>query len=259
MKGFLIPRCLKSVFLSFLSPNTLVLLCVLLLGLSHSAPASEQTELLKARAQRYYYGQGAKKDLNQAFRLYLQAAELGDVDAMFIVGGLYMKGQGTSINENEAFKWLYNAALKGRSSRESQRILGQFFLAGQSVPQNYAEALRWFELAANGGDPEAQTELAYLYFTGEQVEKDLNKAYHWFKRAAEKGYSLAQYNLGILWYTGNGVPEADPVQAYAWFSLAASNGHGNGEVAKKFMENQLSEEELRRAQELSVQLYMETQ
>lgn len=123
------------------------------------------------------------------------------------------------------------------------------------MPQNYSEALHWYERAAKGGDLEAQNELAYLYFTGERVERDYEKALYWFGRAAEKGYPLAQYNLGILWYTGNGVPAIDPVKAYAWFNLAAANGHSDGELAKNFLETRLTRDELKRAQAFSVQLY----
>lgn len=199
-----------------------------------SALSADSTEMLKSKALKYYYGLGVKKNLSQAYRLYLMAAEQGDADAMFIVGGLYMKGLGTPVNRAEAFKWLYDAAINGRSSKESQKILAEFFLTGQGVPQNYTEALQWYERAAEGGDTEAQNELAYLYFTGQRVERDYEKAYHWFKQAAEQGYALAQYNVGILWYTGNGVPDMDPVKAYAWFNLASANGHADGEMAKNF-------------------------
>ena len=65
------------------------------------------------------------------------------------------------------------------------------------------------------------------------------------------------YNMGILWYTGNGVATVDTVKAYAWFNLAAANGHNSGEVAKKFLETVLTEDELLRAQNISTELYRE--
>ncbi len=230
----------------------ILMFCVLSLHLSALA-----TERLTATAQKYYYGIGAPKNVHKAFKLYLKAAERGDVDAMFIVGGLYMQGQGTSVNQAEAFKWLYNAAINGRSSKESQSILAKFFISGKNVPQNYSEALHWYERAANNGDPEAQSELGFFYFTGKFVDKDYEKARYWFDIAAKNGYSLAQYNMGILWYTGNGVSTVDPVKAYAWFNLAAANGHRSGEGAKVFLETILSDDELIQAQEFSIKLYRE--
>lgn len=215
------------------------------------------TETLMSTAQRYYYGNGAPKSFPKAFQLYLKAARMGDVDAMFIVGGMYMQGQGTPVNTSEAFKWLYDAAINGRSSKESERILAEFFVTGKNVPQNFEEALHWYELAANGGDFEAQSELGYLYFTGKLGDKDYEKAGRWFEVAAKNGYPLAQYNMGILWYTGNGVATVDMIKAYAWFSLAAANGYGSGEVARKFLETILSDKELNEGQNASMELFRE--
>ncbi len=221
------------------------------------AETEQSIDAIKQRAQNYYYGQGGRKNIGKAFRLYLKAAVAGDSDAMLIVGGMYMKGLGTIENRNEGFRWLYKAAAEGRSSKESERIIGQFLLAGEGVPQNFTEAVLWYERAADSGDEQAQSELAYLYFAGDKVERDYDKAYKWFKIAADGGYALAQYNMGILWFTGNGVSGVDLIKAYSWFSLASANGHGDGEIAKKYLEGKLSVEELRRAQDYSSYLYKE--
>lgn len=245
MHGFLNPfQKIRLVFLS------------ILLAVAFNCNASG-VETLMSTAQKYYYGYDAPRNLNKAFSLYLQAAEKGNVDAMFIVGGMYMQGQGTTVNTAEAFRWLYNAAINGRSSKESERILAEFFVTGQNVPQNYEEALHWYELAANRGDPEAQSETGYFYFTGKLGKKDYQKAAYWFERAARSGYPLAQYNMGILWYSGNGVDSVDMIQAYAWFSLAAANGHQSGMIAKNFLKTILSDEELREGQDVSMEIYRE--
>ncbi len=233
------------------------LLFVLMGLLPENSPAADTLEVVTGRAQSYYYGQGVKRNLHRAFILYLEAARRGDPDSMLVVGGMYMQGEGVAENRKEGFKWLYKAANNGSSSKESQRVIGQFLLAGEGVPVNYKEAAHWYELAAEGGDAEAQSELAYLYFFGDKVERDYDKAHKWFRLAAENGYGLAQYNMGILWYTGSGVPEVDFGRAYAWFSLAAASGYQNGDVAKKFLETQLSAEELQQAQEYASYLYKE--
>jgi len=240
-----------------LFPRNILIVAFVIFSLTISSFSLAKTEKVMSTAKRYYYGMGVPKNMTKAFKLYLKAANQGDVDGMFIVGGLYMQGHGTVVNQKEAFKWLYQAAINGRSSKESQRILGQSFLAGTNVPQNYEEALHWYELAATEGDAEAQSELAFLYFTGKFIEKDYDKAKHWFNIAARKGYPLAQYNMGILWYTGNGVSEVNAKKAYAWFNLAATNGHPSGAAAKSFLETVLSAEELVSAQQYSTELYRE--
>ncbi len=244
-------------FFKKIFPKRILLLSFAFFILFPASNAQAATETILDTARKYYYGIGISKNINKAFKLYLKAAKQGDVDGMFIVGGLYMQGHGTVINQREAFKWLYKAAINGRSSKESQRILGQFFLSGNNVPQSYKEALHWYELAAMGGDAEAQSELAFLYFTGKFVGKDYDKARHWFEIAARKGYPLAQYNMGILWYTGNGVSGVDIKKAYAWFNIAAANGHPSGTAAKSFLETVLSTDELVEAQEYSMKLYQQ--
>jgi TPR repeat protein len=52
---------------------------------------------------------------------------------------------------------------------------------------------------------------------------------------AEQGYPGAQNNLGVMYRDGQGVPE-DRVQAYMWFSLAASRfppGEAHDRVAQR--------------------------
>lgn len=240
---------------SFVSSKRILFVCIILTAFIFTNNCFAVTETILDTARKYYYGIGVAKNSSRAFKLYLKAAKQGDVDGMFIVGGLYMQGYGTVIDKRKAFQWLYQAAINGRSSKESQRILGESFLFGNNVPQNFTEALHWYELAAKGGDPEAQSELAFLYFTGRFVGKDYDKAKHWFNIAARNGYPLAQYNMGILWYTGNGVSEVDTKKAYAWFNLAAANGHPSGGVAKRFLATILSAEELIDAQQYSIELY----
>ena len=41
--------------------------------------------------------------------------------------------------------------------------------------------------------------------------------------AAEQGYAVAQSNLGVLYERGEGVP-LDPVLAYMWYELSATQG-----------------------------------
>ncbi len=250
LPNLFVPRSVSFVLMVSLFFSSLFLFCIVRNGYA-------ETKTTMATARKYYYGLGVPKNSTKAFNLYLQAAQQGDVDGMFVVGGMYMQGIGTDVNQREAFKWLYHAAINGRSSKESQRILGQFFLTGKNVPQNYKEALRWYELAAMGGDAEAQSELAFLYFSGKFVQKDYQKARYWFEEAAKKDYPMAQYNMGLLWYTGNGVEAVSVRKAYAWFNLAAANGNPSGGIAKNYLESMLSKEELTDAQNKSMELFRE--
>ena len=223
--------------------------------LGHATSQAADVQRLKQQAKQYYWGQGVPQDYRQALQLYLQAAELGDPDAQYIAGGMYFKGQGTAADYQQAFKLLYLAAQNGKSTPESQKLLAQAFIIGDPVPKNYPEAIKWYELAAAKGDRDAQNELAFLYFVGRGVEQDFRKAYDLFRQAALNGLALAQYNLGIMLYTGNGVPQADLVEAYAWFNLAASAGNAAAASARQSLESALTTSQLAAAQEKSRVLY----
>jgi uncharacterized protein len=75
-----------------------------------------------------------------------------------------------------------------------------------------ASALRIWMQTAEGGDPEAQTNVGEIYERGMGVEPDYAAAAQWYQKAADKGYSRAMFNLGTLYEQGLGV-EQDGLKA----------------------------------------------
>ncbi len=221
--------------------------------------ADSRTRYLKQEGQKYYWGREVTRNLNKAFQLYLEAAKRGDREAQYIAGGMYFRGMGTEPNYARAFQLLHGAALKGKSTPESQKLLGEFFLIGHTVPQNYEEALKWYKKAANNGDREAQSELGYLYFAGRGIEQNFKKAFFWTEKAARQGLAVAQYSLGIMWYSGNGVDDADLINAYAWLSVAAANNYPDAIVVQNFLKTSLNREELVQAQNKATYLSNKSQ
>jgi TPR repeat protein len=214
------------------------------------AAANTVAELMR-QGKQYYYGIGVTQNYATALQYYQQAAELGDADAQFISGGMYFQGLGTSRDFLKAFRLLRQAAQNGKSSPESQRILAQAYLLGSGIPKNYEKARYWYDRAAESGDKEAQNELGFMYYIGNGVERNVAKATRYFREAARQGLPLAQYNMGIIYYTGNGVEQADLIQAYAWFNLAAAQGLPQALAARQSLESALSPGELKEAQRLS--------
>ena len=64
----------------------------------------------------------------------------------------------------------------------------------------------WLQ-TAEGGDPEAQTNLGEIYERGLGVEPDYAAAVSWYQKAADKNYSRALFNLGTMYEQGLGVPQ----------------------------------------------------
>lgn len=233
---------------------TIVLIWVLSAGLVFSA---ESIQALKDRARKHYWGLGTTQSYSKALQLYLQAADRGDAESKYISGGMYFKGLGGQKDLPLAFKLLHEAAMSGKSSPESQQILGQAFLLGSGVPKHYGKALHWYTLSAENGNREAMNELGFMYSVGRVVEQDPQKGAEFFLKAAYKGLPIAQYNVGILYYTGNGFDTVDLQKSYAWLNVAASNSHQPAIAARNYLESILSGKELAAAQNLTDQLTRE--
>ena len=102
-------------------------------------------------------------------------------------------------------------------------MLGDMYLNGDGVQQDYDEARRYLTRAANAGNAVAQGNLAYMYANGIGVTKDYNKAVEWYKKSAMQGYAPAQNALGIAYELGKGV-EQDYNKAIEWYQKAAAQG-----------------------------------
>jgi len=66
------------------------------------------------------------------------------------------------------------------------------------------------------------------------------------KEAAERGEAWGQYNLGIVYADGYGVPESY-VQTYAWFNIAAANGHEGAKKGKTTVAELMTKEQIAKA------------
>jgi TPR repeat protein len=71
------------------------------------------------------------------------------------------------------------------------------------------------------------------------VKKEPPEAVKWFRLGAESGNSSAQYNLGLSLANGEGV-EVDAVEAHAWWSIAAAQGHVQAKEDLKELEKVMS-------------------
>ncbi|MBM9537177.1 tetratricopeptide repeat protein [Desulfobulbus alkaliphilus] len=224
-------------------------------AIGHGQEIDETALRLTVEGYRYYYGVGGKP-LNhaRALRLYRQAAERGDAEAQFIVGGMLYRGQGGDPDRRNAFKWLLKAAEQGRTSPEALNIIGGSYLRGTYVPQNYIEAKKWLGLAAEQGHVGAKNDLAYILYNGLGGERDYQKALELYEQAALRGDVLAQANAGLMHATGTGTA-TDRARGYAWYSLAASRGNTIAAMYRNNLMLTMSWDELNQAQAIAVDLY----
>ncbi len=163
------------------------------------------------------YAQAAQDHAHAALRCR-KAAQQGDSEMQFIIGGSYDYGQSVPQDYAQAAYWYRKAAEQGHVKAQSK--LGLLYHNGKGVPQDDSQAARWFRKAAEQGDAGAQSELGILYLLGRGVSQDYTQTALWFRKAAEQGYYPAQYGLGLMYVKGQGEPQ-DYTEAYFWLVLAA--------------------------------------
>src|SRR3954453_16845202 len=87
----------------------------------------------------------------------------------------------------------------------------------QAAERNVAVTSSSVFIAAERGDPRAQTRIGFMHETGRGMPQDYMLAAAWYQRAAQQGYPRAQYLLALMYNNGQGVAE-DYVTAHKWFN-----------------------------------------
>lgn len=177
---------------------------------SRSAPHMEWSGLYK-QARVFLYGTDTvEPDAEQAFRLFSEEAESGNVLAMHDLGRMYQDGLGVEADAEQSFSW-YAKALDGFYEIESEKNhryveyrIGKMHAAGLGTEQDYAEAAGWFEESASQNYKYAQYSLAGLYDRGQGVEKNMGTAFALYRKAASQHFPYASYELGKMYRDGIG-------------------------------------------------------
>lgn len=162
-----------------------------------------------------YYYQG---NYELAFKRHLEAAELGDSFAQFMVAeAIYMK-KGTTYDLNKMEYWYTKSAEQDYS--EAQSKLANLYLQKILKDIDNIKALYWLLRAAENNNSYSAYQLGCYYFDGIDRTKDYTKAIYWFKKSLELGYNASGYELGICYQKGYGVRKDNRV-AYRYFKMAA--------------------------------------
>ena len=195
------------------------------------------------------------------------AAEQGDADAQFGLGGAYVQGTGVPQDLVEAERWFRRAAEQGhagaqtvlrelyRSIRllaeqgnaDAQFGLGVAYVQGTGVAQDLVEAVRWFRRAAEQGHAGAQARLGMAYFQGTGVPQDFAEAVRLVRLAAQQGNVQGQAALGAAYFTGAGVLQ-DYVSAHMWLNLATAGGHENSREVRDSVAELMTRAQIAEAQ-----------
>ena len=195
--------------------------------------AAEQglTEALIELGFDYEFGElNLEINYEKSFDYYMEAAMKEDVAGQANIASLYMKGNGTEKNEEEAIKWYKKAAEQG--DYHSEYAIGQYY---ECEGNDIKLAIEWYRKAAEQGYVDVQMKMKNCYENGEGLEKDLTQAFEWAEKAAIQGNIKAQCYLGKCYKEGVGV-KADKDKAIEWYEKAAEQGDAEAqcEVGKSY-------------------------
>lgn len=143
--------------------------------------SSRDLENLKTANDLFHHGH-----YEEAFRLYKELAEQGNVECQSFAGWMYFDGTGVASNDEKALFWLEKAANQGD-------IQAQFYLAKLHLKKGECDsALNWLEQAAAKEYAPAMFLLGHMYQLGRCVVPDEDKAFHLISRAADAGHLFAR-------------------------------------------------------------------
>lgn len=189
-------------------------------------------------ARQYLYGSdNIEQNFEEAYKLFLLEAEIGNALAMHDLGRMFTDGLGCDINTDAACEW-YKKALNAFLSAEAEKPtsyiqyrIGKMFAAGLGTKQSYEQAVSWFSQAVEKDHKYAEYSLGGLYYRGQGVEQNYETALGVYVRSATQGNPYADYELAKMYWDGIGTQknkeEADGYfkSAFVGFSSLEAESH----------------------------------
>lgn len=179
-------------------------------------------------------GTGTEADLEKAEYYFRKAVELGNLDALYGLGKLYLKTDFPGNDSARAVEFLAEAAAKGHAFAKYQ--LGKLLCQGELVEKDIARGLPMLEELAGAGVSFAAY-LAGKVYLKEEGWRDVKKAVQYFKQAAEAGSSYAEYQLGKIYYFGTGV-RTDRERGLDYLKQSAAHGNAYAENLLQTIQHQ---------------------
>ena len=135
-----------------------------------------------------------KKLINKAKDWYEKAASAGNAEAMFKLSTIYLNGD-LPKDEFKSLDWLQKSGINGE--RFAMFLLGNHFLFGTNplLPKDIDKAIEWLTKAANKNNLSAIFQLASIYTNGVYIQKNEELAQIWANKAKQQGDPSAECML----------------------------------------------------------------
>lgn len=149
---------------------------------------------------------------------WLAAASATRNDAMHFLGEAYQYGRcGGRVDLEKAISAFHKAGDMGLP--KSRCAEGNVLL---QLGREETRAVALCKAGAEGGDPDAQTDLANFYLVGKHVPRDVAAARGWYEKAAAQGQRNAAFTLGQIYWNGDGVSRDTATAARHWRAAYAA-------------------------------------
>ena len=161
-----------------------------------SAEGDAKAEKICAEANRFY----AESNYGQAIELWKQAAEMGNAQALYMLGYCYN----------------YDLGLDKEYDKQERGVI----------------ACGYFIKAAELGHADAQCFVALCYNYGIGVEKDIDKMLYWLNKSVEQNCAMAMNNFAYFYENGISVNngEVNYEESFNWYKRSAALGNANGQL-----------------------------
>ena len=182
----------------------------------------EEKEQLK-RAKQYRLGMSRDVDAQKAYQMYSDLALDKSPEALFELGNMYLRGEGTEQDFRAAIKCFQEAIELGYAPALCRMALMYQKGAGD-IRQDFSKAFELYDLAAKKGDPDGCYGAGYLTYKGFGVKQSYAKALEYFQKGAGKSDARCEYMLAchaLIGYENN----QDIEKGKKYMEKAMSHGH----------------------------------
>lgn len=176
----------------------------------HNLPAG-----LESLGMAYYHGRGVPRNIDKAFTLVKKASEK-DPNAKLNLAIFYIETEQYK-NYEEALKIYTEFANAGNT--QAQQNLGYMYMVGQGTKVDYDEAMRYFRIVYQK-DPVAGLSIAYMLELGLGVPQNLIESTKIYQELSQKGYVDAHISLGWKYFKGGEGVDKNHAEALRLFQLA---------------------------------------
>ncbi|PWC19324.1 hypothetical protein DDT52_12085 [Brenneria roseae subsp. roseae] len=214
------------------------------------------------------------EDGENALSWYQKAASSGDADAQLWLSKAYREGKQLPWDEQKARYWLERAAAGGsgeanyllsqlQTSHEQrehylvQASSGGYILAQRELGDwlfkrdELTRARDEYAKAAAAGDIDSRLAYGEMLRWGQGGKEDYAEALKQYRLAAHGGNRMAQYRMGIMRQDGLGASR-NRIHAYAWYSMAATEGMNEAIHARNDLEAMMQPDEIKAGQRLAM-------